>query len=100
MGLAHPRKGWRNGRRSPPAISHNRLRSRDPRGNPKEVRRRRRGGAEPVVEKLSELRRIPVRPFVYVEEKNNEICLFWLLRQRQIRWHEGGRAKRHVRHML
>src|ERR1700751_1020865 len=37
---------------SPPAISHNRLRSRDPKGNPKKVRRRRRGGAGPVAKSL------------------------------------------------
>src|SRR5689334_16170555 len=34
------------------------------------------------------------------EEKNNEIHLFGLLRQKQIRWPDRQRAKRAVRHML
>src|SRR5262249_13826591 len=42
---------------------------------------------------------LPVLPIRY-EENNNEIHLFGLLRQSQIRWHDRERAKRHVRRML
>ena len=35
-----------------------------------------------------------------VRGEGHEIHLFWLLRQRQIRWHDGERAKRDVRYML
>src|ERR1700677_353447 len=76
-----------------------RLRNKDPAKESKQSGRRDFGRFDVLtIGGTSQREATPLAPTRKEEEKNSEISVFWLLRQRQIRWHDCERAKRHVRY--